>query len=100
MTTNPDQKNGWRYLGSAISLIAALLRASAALVCVDPLSDRRLRWKSIIIRAVLAESTFHWLATVVEVPAMNKAQDIPISPSPEPTCPRAVWQADKTAKSA
>ena len=27
----------------------------------------------------------HWLATVVEVPAINKAQDIPINPSPEAT---------------
>ena len=55
------------------------------------------RWKSIIKLVVLAESTFHWLATVVGTPATNNAHDIPITPSPAPTLPRAVWQAESTA---
>jgi hypothetical protein len=43
---------------------------------------RRRRWNSKVKRAALAESIFHEAATVEGLPAMNKAQVMPISPSP------------------
>ena len=65
-----------------------------------PACDFRCLWKATISWLVLAESTFHWLTTVVGVPAIRKAQLIPIMPSPNRYLPRAVSQADSTATSA
>ena len=58
------------------------------------------RCSSTIKSVVLRPSTAHWLTTVVGQPAIKKAQASPIMPSPAPTLPRAVSQAESTASSA
>ena len=79
-------------MGFFITASAACCNATALPVVF------RLPWKPSISCVVALDSTFHWLATRLGLPAMKRAQDMPIMPSALPALPRPVSQPESTTR--